>query len=420
MRHALFLGTLLLCGLASARTDEALRLFEAGRRAFEEQSLAEALELFEASVTAGMSGPAVHYNIGVAAYRLGLTDRAESAFREVARVPGWAPLANYNLALVALARGDRAAAERQFSLAAATAADDRLRALATSQAVALQEPVAPPRAWTIYASLAAGHDSNVALLDDAAPVGASGRDDEFAEATLVISGPLQGSWRFDATAVQIAHADLDSLDQSAVVVGGARRFGSDLDFPHAEAGLYASYLSLDGEGLEQAATLALQAAAPLPAGWRLRARYRLSRVDGLEAFEGLTGWRNALGTRIDTRRIDWRAGFEYRFEYNDTEAEAFAARWHQLGAELGWAPQDSTWSITFGVAQRRTWYDGEPDEDIGTGRREDRTTLAAMASVRLGMGLRALARIEHTLNDADLDGFDYDRDRILIGVEYVR
>src|SRR6185436_15202573 len=65
--------------IASAHTPEALRQFEVGKQAVAAQDFASALDAFEAAAAAGMSGPAVHFNIGICAYRLGRWSRATSA-----------------------------------------------------------------------------------------------------------------------------------------------------------------------------------------------------------------------------------------------------------------------------------------------------------------------------------------------------
>lgn len=424
MIRALLISALLFCAVAIqpcaaalARADEAAKKFEAGRRAYEAQALEDALAAFDASVAAGMSGPAVHYNIGVTAYRLGLLDRAERAFLEVARVPDWAALAHYNLGLVALRREDRVAAGRWFNLAFDSATDEGLRDLAASQLDRLLQPP-PARRWSGFAMLVAGRDDNVALLADTAPIGVSGREDEFAEVRLAVSGPLEGSWRFDAAAVHVDYFDLDEFDQSAVSLGAARRLltGSW----HSDVGAQANFLTLDGEMFERTAALVAQTAAPVYPEWWLRARYRASRVEGFEAFEGLTGTRHELGARLDWRRADWRLGIDCSFDDSNSDEEVFASTWYQLGVELRWEPHDSDWSLALEAAQRRTRHDGEPDEDTGTGRREDRTRLGASAAMRIGASIRVVARYEHYRNDADLLGFDYDRNRVYLGVEFVR
>ena len=103
--------------LAHARRAESLQQFEIGKQAVAAKDFATALDAFEAAAAAGMSGPAVHFNIGVCAYRLGRWSRAASAFREVARTPEMAPLAHYNLGLVALGDGKRDEAARWFAQA---------------------------------------------------------------------------------------------------------------------------------------------------------------------------------------------------------------------------------------------------------------------------------------------------------------
>jgi hypothetical protein len=69
------LFALLAPAIASAHTAEALQQFEAGKQAVAAQDFVAALDAFEAAAAAGMSGPAVQFNIGVCAYRLGRWSR---------------------------------------------------------------------------------------------------------------------------------------------------------------------------------------------------------------------------------------------------------------------------------------------------------------------------------------------------------
>ena len=99
---ALLIGFLLPVP-AGAHSPEASQQFETGKQAFAAQDYATALNAFEGATAAGMTGPVVHFNIGVCAYRVGQWSRAAAAFRETARTPAMAPLAHYNLGLVAIA-----------------------------------------------------------------------------------------------------------------------------------------------------------------------------------------------------------------------------------------------------------------------------------------------------------------------------
>jgi len=169
-----------------------------------------------------MEGPAVHYNIGVAAYRSGQLDRAERAFHEVARTPAMAGLANYNLGLVLLKRGKPEHARRYFDYASHDT-DERLAGLAARQLGDLPPPP-PPVAWSLYARGGAGYDDNVALRSESIEGSGTGEDDVFAELLFAGSATFAEHWRVDAGAAWLNYSDLDEFDQSAFSLGGARIF----------------------------------------------------------------------------------------------------------------------------------------------------------------------------------------------------
>jgi hypothetical protein len=125
-----------------------------------------------------MQGPAVHYNSGVAAYRTGNLARAESAFQEVARTPTMAALAHYNLALVALKRGDEKAARQWLERAGRESSDEKLAALVQGRLGELPE-ISTSAPWSMYARSGVGYDDNVALRSASIDTVGSGRDDAF-------------------------------------------------------------------------------------------------------------------------------------------------------------------------------------------------------------------------------------------------
>jgi hypothetical protein len=268
----------------------------------------------------------------------------------------------------------------------------------------------------VYASLAGGHDSNVELLPDTAGGGVSGRSDEFAEAALSVTGPLEGPWRLDAAAFHVDYFDLDAFDQSAVVVGGARRL--DLGSWSSEAGLQGTYVLLDGNGFERDLSLTLRASTRLSPQWWFRATYRASEVEGLDEFEGITGWRHEAVARFDWRRTDWGASAIARFETNNADDDDFSFSWYQLGGELRWSPGALPLSLVLEIAQQQREYDSTLDPDSATRRDEDRTILAFEAGVRLGERVRMVGRYERQDNQSNADAFDYERDRYYLGLEY--
>jgi hypothetical protein len=361
----------------------------------------------------------VHYNVGVASVRLGRYDRAERAFIEVARTPAMAPLAWYNLGLVALARGEEPAARRWFERTRNSGGDAALIALANERLATLAPPAAvdEPSPWSVFASLGAGHDDNVALRAEGVAPLPTGEADEFIEVQAAVSRAVGSRWRAELGAYHVDYLELDGFDQSAFALAARGTWAPGDWITHVT--MQGSYLTLDDDGLERSATLGLSGETAIGEHGTLRAGYRGARVVGLDDFEGLTGVRQEAVVAIERALRHWRLGVEYRVEDSDADEPRFASTWHQLAlfARRTWA--GGRWAARFDVRQRRTRYDergsGDPDERL-----EDRTLVAASLSRALGASLRATARAEFETNRASGALFDYDRTRVTLGLEYAR
>jgi tetratricopeptide (TPR) repeat protein len=396
----------LLPAIARAHSAESLQHFDVGKQAFAAQDYAKALDAFEAAAAAGMTGPAVQFNIGVCAYKTGRWSRAESAFTEVARTPEMAALAHYNLGLVALGAGKQTAASRWFARAERETADERLKSLATAQLARVPPP--PERDWLAYGSFAAGYDDNVALVSGGDVLGVSGTDDTFAELQIAAAAPLTGPWRFDGGLVLLDYQDLDSFDQMSLNAG--TRYRMQLGDWTGDAALQAIYSTLDGEGFESKQALLLQAMRPLTEEWRLRARYRFSRIDGLSGFSGLDGHKHDLGVRGIWRRGPWDVSIDYRFDTTDYDDETLSYERHQIAVDARYE-LDDTWTLEAGLSRDRSRYDVS---DNGT---EDRTELTLGVDYAFSGTWRAVVRYAYADNEADLPEFDYSRNRISAGIE---
>jgi tetratricopeptide (TPR) repeat protein len=391
---------------AHARSAESLQQFEIGKQAVAANDFATALDAFEAAAAAGMTGPAVHFNIGVCAYRLGRWSRAASAFREVARTPEMAPLAHYNLGLVALGGGKLDEAARWFAQAERETSDEGLRSLATRQLAQLPRP--PERNWVAFGSFAAGYDDNVALVSGGDVLGVSGTDDTFGELQIAAAGPLVGPWRFDGSIVLLDYQDLDSFDQ--ITANGGARYRLPLGNWTGEAGLQLSYSTLDSEGFESKRMLLLQASRALSEEWRLRARYRFSDIDGLDGFQGLDGYRHELGIRGVWHRDSWDVSLEYRFDSSDYDDESLSFSRHQLGVDVQ-RELAEYWTVQAGLSFDRSRY------DVAASGSEERFELTLAASRSLNDTWRVVVRYAYADNQADLPEFNYQRNLVSAGVE---
>jgi Tfp pilus assembly protein PilF len=397
------------CEAASA---EAEALFAEATAAFDAREYSRARALFEQALAAGMDGPAIHYNIGAAAYRAGDLPRAERAFREVARTPSMAAIANYNLGLVALDRRDEREAREWFESATRdTAANHRIVELASRRLEELPQPTAAGR-WSYYARAGAGQDDNIALRSDTIASSATGDADSFGE--LVVAGSYSvGGWRIDGGASMLEYQELDDFSQSSLYLGGARGFR--LDKWYLELGALGSQSSFGGEVYERTTSAGALLTRLFYGGSRLRAQVRAGAVDGQGLFAGLTGNRQELGVYYDRGWRAWYFGAHARAERNSSDDPIFATRWVQLGAETRYTASPY-WGFMLGAAARRTSRPAISGDIAGWD--DDRLSLQAGVMRTLWKQAQLYLRYEHEANGSPVPGFDYERNRASASVEF--
>jgi tetratricopeptide (TPR) repeat protein len=401
-------------GGAHAATADAAARFAEARTAFEAQDFSRALGLYEQCLALGMQGPAVHYNIGVAAYRTGDWARAERAFQEVARTPAMAALAHYNLALVALKRGDEKAARKWLERVALETSDEKLVTLAQSRLDELPK-VSTSSPWSLYARSGLGFDSNVALRSGSIDTVGSGQDDAFGELMFAGSYSFRPSWRFDGAAGLLRYSDLDEFDQDALSFGVAH--GMTLDAWYLEPGLYASQFSLGGDVYEISAAASVEASRTFTGYGGLRAQLRISAVNGEGDFSGLSGSRSELGLKYEWGLQSLRFGAQARAEFNNSEDEVFASRWIEMGAEARWSATP-LWTFVGGIALRRTKHPAQSTTQDAWD--DDRTALRLEATRQLWQNAQLFVRYAHEMNQSPIAENDYDRDWVAASIEFWR
>jgi len=367
--------------------------------------------LYEQALALGLDGPAVHYNIGVAAYRSGDLARAERAFREVARTEAMAALAHYNLGLVELKRGAPQAARGYFELAARDGGDERVASLAAQRLEELP-PAAPPVTWTVYARTGAGYDDNVALRSDSIDGSASGENDAFAELLLSASSSFARDWRVDAAAALLNYRELDEFDQGAFSLGVARGFSPGSWY--IEPGLYADHLTLGGDVYEQSAAANVRAVRKFRFAGTLQAELRATAVDGKGDFAGLSGSREGIGLRYEWAWQAWGFGVQGRAEDNNSDDEVFATRWTELGATAQWA-LSPRWSFNAAASRRRTRHPAQADIQEAWDDRRDTYRVGAIG--KFWKQGQVFMRYEHELNASPIDTHEYDRNWVAASIE---
>ena len=418
-RHALRLAFVILfcCALlasaeAGTYSPEALTRFTEARAAFEAEDYSRARALYEQALAAGMEGPAIHYNIGAAAYLAGNLPRAESAFREVARTPSMAALAYYNLGILAQDRNDEREARQWFERAVQDSPSERLTVLASQRLAELPEARAPG-AWSYYSRGGVGYDDNVSLRSNSIESAPTGASDSYAE--LIFAGSYSfGAWRVDTGAAMLEYLELDQYSQSVFSLGAARGFRWD-DW-YFELGAFGSQLSLGGEAYEQDLGAAAQAVRTFFGGSRLRALLRATSVKGEDVFTGLTGDRAEFGLYYEKILRKWSFGAHTRAELNESEDPIFATRWVQLGADAryAWSP---FWELSASAALRRIRHPAQPETG---GWDDNRATLQVGVTRSLWRRARLFVRGEFQRSDSPVAGYDYRRNWVAASVEMWR
>lgn len=427
------LPLMLTLGMLAARTADAATAatqdFAAATQAFHKADYAQALTLFLHAREAGMNTPTLHYNLGVTYYRLHRYTEAESEFRLLLSDRANAPVANYNLGLIALQRGQRDQARAYFTRTRDADAPPQLRNLAVAALARMTEAPATPRVQGVV-SLSAGYDDNVALTPEADLTGVSNRGDSFAEALVAarvqLSGTADDGVRLDAGGLLRSYQDLNRYNLQAGRVGLSRLM--PLDDWAGLAGVSLDTIYLDGQRFQNVGTLTLQATRPLAQGQRLQLRYRASRIDGGSNYDYVTGWRHRLGAElfIPWQRQQWLLGYE--LELNNRRdlqqgGEFFSQspRRHAVYAELR-VPVSTRLSVNARATYLRSDYSGTDVHPEGaalqTGARKDNQWQTSLqANYRLDPHWQAFARYTHTNNDSNFGSLSYRRNEAQAGVE---
>lgn len=423
-------AALLLCVLAPAPAAAAFpgeRHFNGALTSFNAGDFAAALQGFLEARRAGLDTPGLRFNLGATYYRLHRYAEAQREFEALARDSRWAPLALYNLGLTAMRLGDSGQARAYFDRAQRTTADPNLRALAGVALERLGRATLPPRTGTLI-SLAGGYDSNPALFTDNTTAGSRAGGDYFVEALAVSTRSLSGNaalgWNAHGAAVLRKYLDQGEFDLQGLRAGISR--DTDSGGTQFSAGGNYSLIYFDGDLLEQAAELDLQARTRLDAGRDLRGRYELARIDGGSDYRHLDGWQQRLSVDVGFawQRALWRAGYQLDIEdrrdlQRGVEFLSFSPKRHLLFAAAQ-LPDVAGWRAEARAEYRASRYRDPYRLDDGSrvlARRDDRHGLALRASRDAGAGRRAFVDYSYYRSDSSIDDYDYRRSQLMLGIE---
>lgn len=390
-----------------------------GNEAFQRGDFSAALDYFVSARSAGLTGPAVHYNIAVCQYKLSRFAEAGKTFAGIARdYPKMAGLAEYNLGLVAQKLGDTDGAAGHFLNAYRLSTDDeKLRILASNRlADGLADGVAdtaPLRRFRGAVGVRAGHDDNVALRDTAGISTGTTEASSMMDIFASVSGPVApqlDDLSFDASLYAVRYFDADEFDQNGLDAGllyawqrGRWRFTAG---PQVGAGW------LGGDAFDRRIGVRIAARRSLDDGAMLRLTYDFDDIsDGDVLFRGIEGRRHLIEARYSRRSADGRRlGVRLRHETNDRlDAGVSPSR---TGISVDYLyPLTTDWSLEAGLALRLSRF-----TDVLLPREEDLLTLKASGLRRLSRDWSLFLDYRFSDNDSDDPAFSYDRNAINVGV----
>lgn len=402
-------------GNARAELESPSDAFAAGTAAFADEDYARALAHFEAAHAGGLDTPAVHYNIGVCRYKLGLYSKARSAFLVIAeRYAAMRGLAEYNLGLVALQQGDLAQAERHFRTALETTEDETILYLARTQLGLHAEPEgqqARQSEWLALVDGQLGYDDNVLLLADeiSLPDGQSA-ESSFLELWGFFSRPLAASaFRFDASIYAIRYPEAPMFDQSVLHV--ASPYEWTIGRWRGEAGPHLGWTTIDGDVLDRRIGLGVRASRAIAPGVSVELRYVHDEVgQGDAEYAFFAGERALVEARLHRRGERGRLTFARAIERNEREAASVS-------------PRRSRWSVRYRRDVGANWLidiEGEWRDSrysrLAEPRTEDLEELALGVTRILPDGWLVNASVSSARNESDVAFATYRRRRAAIGV----
>lgn len=417
-RAALSFCILLLCATAAAAAGGS-DAFRAGVEASRAGDYREAVQHFEAARRAGLDTPALHFNLGVALYRMGAIERARSSFLRAYRKPELAAPAAYNLGRIARETGETTAALRWFTRTVELARTDAVRVRAQRTLTALERAPAPDS--LVFASAGMGYDSNVELAPDESAA-LSREADLFASAQAFAVRRVGGGVYLFGTAYTEQYRNEHDSDLVTVAAGGGWR-GSGERRPHVRLGV--RHERLGGDTFENA----LLARADIEGGpgpGSARLGIEAERHAGGPAFDYLDGnagrafisWQPGLGEGLWTLDAEiQRVNRRDADEGDDFFSFSYWAAALEMGHKRRLGP-DAALLLSAGWTGYR--YD---DPEVRGGlerdrRREHRIEIGAAYEQQIGNGWRSTTRLERDYRESTVETYDYSRLRFMQGFEY--
>lgn len=383
----------------------------AGTAAFSAEDYEAALTHFERARDEGLDGPAVHYNIAVSQFKLGLLDEAAVTFSLIAaHYPQMEGLAEYNLGLVARREGNRDIAAQHFFRAYNVSDDEKIRILASQRLGELEPDSRKVSRWSGAFGARAGNDDNVALRDEAGVPAGTSMESPVVDVFASVHGPWTGrdGFRFHGNAYAIAYADADEFDQFELAAGSFYEWRRDSW--RAELGIRASASTLGGDAYDRKAGMGARFVRYIGDASLVDLRYNYDQVsEGDPDFSGIAGSRQRIDAAYRWYRNDHRVQLRYILETNDRDSASVSRDRDAFIVDYRLLPLQG-FGYNVGLEYRNSEYN-----ELEIPRSEDLVTAFGTLSYTFSNDWSIMLEYRQSDNDSTDPIYSYDRKVITLG-----
>ncbi|MFC4260261.1 tetratricopeptide repeat protein [Marinobacter lacisalsi] len=426
---SLFLLPAVVCHAQGPSAGEGTLLLEKGVAAFQAGDAGQARHYLLKARESGVDSTALTYNLGVANYQLARYDAAAREFQSLLDTPH-RDLARYNLGLVALATENPADARDLFLTLSTESQNDKIRRLSQRQLERLTAPGTPAEARpTGLVMLGGGYDSNVDQLPDSA---SSGSADVYYDGLLVLGSDFDafstnsGTWSWNGLAYHQRFPG-ESESNLSLLEGGlggkARLSAADL-----RATVFTRHWWLHSDRVESYYGVRTTARRnDCGALSRCYAQLEVAAVSGGPEFPEYDGWQYKLETGVQQNQWGGVLGVELGLELADRENireadYASSVSPFRQRIELSWRKAvTGDLTLTGKTAFRRSDYQGDYQWQTTSGavseeREDERWSASVLVDWQVTADWFVSSEWLYESNQSSLDGYDYDRYNLWLGV----
>jgi len=414
--YHIYLCFLLFIPVAYA-TDGAEIDFSIGVKEYKKGHYDAALEDFLNAKQKGYQSAQLFHNLGVVYLKLGQLERAKGSFSQSLNYPSIAPLAHYNLALIAIKRGDDEAANSHFEDVIALSQDPNLTALAKQRLLkqTVVVPVSAIKSWQVFARVGSGYDDNVRFTpEDVGGVGKDGYTELLLYGTAMLAKNKPVSIALDAYVYDVNYDDISTNDyiQSSFL----------LKFPmyymnwKIQPGLIAQWSKYGGEGYQriQGGELRSKYIHSLSTSYLIK--YTYENIDSLNVpYDFLEGSRQRLKLEAQFLHKGYKTNIYHELEVNsrsDRKNESYSPMRNTLSGQISYALNNSL-SLNGNVKYRISDY-----PKIAAYDRHDKQFQFSWGGLfRLNKYTSLRGVHTWTNNDSSDPQRDYNRHRVILSVQ---